>query len=452
MAEFILAEVCQATQGRVDVFDAHTIFSGVSTDTRHVQPGDVFIALIGERFDGHDFLQQAVEKGASGVIVSREGVTLSGIPVIHVDNTRKALQDLAAFHRRRFHLPVIAITGSNGKTTTKDMTAAVLASRFHVLKTEANFNNEIGLPLTLLKITEQHQAVVVEMGMRGKGEIRELACIAKPNIGMVTNVGETHIERLGSLEAIADAKAELVETVEADGLVILNNDNDYVKAMGERTPARTVFYGMGEESDIWAEQIASGSEGIQFTCRTEKFAFPVTLSVPGRHNVYNALAAIAAGLELGLLPDEIIAGLKQFTGGTMRLQIEQYGQYTVINDAYNASPLSMAAAIDTLADVTRQRKIAVFGDMLELGDFAEQTHRAIGQKLAEQKIDAVITVGTLAAFIADAAGRGGVAVTCSCKDHEEAKVKLAQILKPGDTILIKGSRGVKMEKMLELFK
>lgn len=451
MAEFTMAEVCLATGG-LSRQSGHSIrFNSVSTDTRSIVPGSLFVALSGEHFDGHDFVPEAVRKGASGVIISRSIQAAAEVAVIMVPDTRRALQDLAFFHRRRFNIPVIAITGSNGKTTTKDMTAAVLASRIAVLKTEANYNNEIGLPLTLLNLTSEHQAAVVEMGMRGKGEIKDLANIAQPTIGVVTNVGETHIERLGSLAAIAEAKSELVEAIGETGLVILNSDNAYVSAMSAKTAARILYYGLGGEADIRAKDIASRGEGTRFICCAGEQEFPVQLTVPGRHNVYNALAAIAVGLEIGLTSDEITKGLLQFTSGTMRLHIEQRGDYIIINDAYNASPLSMVAAVETLSDVASGRKIAILGDMLELGEFAEEAHSAIGRKLAQHNVDAVVTVGTLARFIALSAQQTGVKFVMPCEDHAKAQAVIREIIKPGDTLLIKGSRGMKMEKMLEMF-
>lgn len=450
MAEFTLAEVCRATGGCSGQVASRYKFSSVSTDTRKIVPDSLFVALRGDRFDGHEFVEEAVRNGASGVVVSRDIQVEAEIAVIRVPDTRKALQDLAFFHRQRFTIPVIAITGSNGKTTTKDMIAAVLSTRFPVLKTEANFNNEIGLPLTLLNLTAEHQAAVVEMGMRGKGEISELTGIARPTIGVVTNVGESHIERLGSRAAIADAKAELVEAVGKDGIVVLNSDNDYVKAMRSKTSARIVLYGLEHEADIRASNIASQGGGTMFTCRAAKLEFPVRLTVPGKHNVYNALAAIAVGVELGLTPGEIANGLHGFTTGKMRLHIEQRDGYTIINDAYNASPLSMTAAIETLSDIAGGRKIAVLGDMLELGEFAEAAHTQIGIILAQQNIDAVITVGSLARFIARGAQQAGVGFVQSCETHADAQLVIKKLIKPGDTLLIKGSRGMQMEKILEM--
>lgn len=453
MAEFTIDEVCEATNGKAQrVLTEKQTFTGISTDTRNIKQGDLFVALKGERFDGHNFICQAVNNGASGVLINRTDIDIpENAAVILVENTLKGLQSLARFHRQRFTIPVIAITGSNGKTSTKDMTAAVLASRFNVLKTEANYNNEIGLPLTLLKLTPQHEAAVVEMGMRGIGEIRELADIALPTIGIITNVGETHIELLGSVENIAVAKGELVEAIPPNGLVVLNADNFHVRDMKEKAKGRVVFYSLEQNSDIMATNIRSEGQGTGFDCHCSQEIFSLYLPAVGRHNVYNALAAIAVGLELGLTLNEVKAGLGAFAASGMRLHIEQRGDYVIINDAYNASPLSMSAAIDTLAEIASGRTVAVLGDMLELGHIAVEAHRRIGRKLAERGVKMVITVGELAGYIAETAREYGVSIVVDCKNHDQAKENLQKLLKPGDTILIKGSRGMKMENIIEMF-
>jgi UDP-N-acetylmuramoyl-tripeptide--D-alanyl-D-alanine ligase len=452
MAGFTVSDVLAATGG-VLASEHKKSFNGVSTDTRIIKPGNMFIALIGENFDAHDFLVRAADGGAAGVIISKQDVYIPDkLTVIVVSDTLVALQDLARFHRRQFTIPVIAITGSNGKTTTKDMTAAVLASRFKVLKTEANYNNDIGLPLTLLNLTKEHQAAVVELGMRGLGEIKRLAGVALPTAAVITNVGETHVELLGSVESIATAKGELVEALGPDGLAVLNNDIPLVKAMRTKTAARAVFYGLAAGSDIRAENLGGDNKETTFDCIAPNGAFKVELPAVGRHNIYNALAAIAVGLELGLDSAEVCAGLKQFVPSAMRLHIVQIGDYTIINDAYNASPLSMSAAIETMDTVARGRKVVVLGDMLELGEMAVEAHRRIGRQLAQEGVQVVITVGELAAHIASAALQDGVDVTVACRSHEEAQEALRKLIRRGDTILIKGSRGMKMEKMLEMFK
>lgn len=453
MAEFTLDEILTATGGKLAGQEYQKSFTGVSTDTRTLKPGSLFIALKGEKFDGHDYIVRAVDSGAAGVVIGKKDVYVpERTTAILVDDPLSAYQRLARFHRQRFSIPVVAITGSNGKTTTKDMVAAVLSSRMKVLKTEANYNNDVGLPLTLLNINKQHEVAVVEMGMRALGEIRRLAEVALPTIGVVTNVGETHIEILGSVENIATAKGELVEIVGNDGLVILNADNPFVRAMEKKTSARLVFFGFEGGADVRAENLVASDRQISFECVSQKGTFPVVVPAPGKHNAYNALAAIAVGLELGLSPAEINSGLESFLPSAMRLHVETFGDYTVINDAYNASPMSMAAAAETLAYIAKGRKIAVLGDMLELGDVAVDAHRRVGEKLAEEGIQVVVTVGKLAKYIAEAALDSGVDVTVACQTHDEAQEALRKLMRPGDTILIKGSRGMKMETILTMFK
>ena len=364
-----------------------------------------------------------------------------GITVFRSADTLASFQGLAKYHRQRYTIPVIAITGSNGKTTTKELTAAVLSSRWNVLKTEANYNNEIGLPKTLLSLDERHQAAIVEMGMRGAGQIRALCKIAAPTAGIITNVSETHIELLGTIENIAKAKAELVDAIPAGGTVVLNADNSYVLAMRQQAVGHVITYGLGPDADVRAEQIEAGRETTQFICHTGKGAFPVVLHAIGRHNVYNALAAIAAGLAMELALPEIQAGISNFKTTGMRLQKIVTSDYTIFNDAYNASPASMAAAIDTLRNVSDGRCAAVLGDMLELGEIAVDAHRKVGEQLADSKIDLLITVGELARHIAAAAEESGIAESAACADHAEAQKELSKRLKPGDTILVKGSPG-----------
>jgi UDP-N-acetylmuramoyl-tripeptide--D-alanyl-D-alanine ligase len=453
MAGFTLAEVLAATGGSLKGTAGNAAFTGVSTDTRTLKAGNLFIALKGEKFDAHNFLDKAVAAGAAGLVVSSgDAVVPAGATAVLVADTLTALQDLAGYHRRRFTLPLIGITGSNGKTTTKDMVAAVLSSRFKVLKTEANYNNDIGLPLTLLGLDASHTAAVVEMGMRGRGQIARLAAVAQPTVAVITNVGETHVEILGSIDNIAAAKGELVEALGPGGLAVLNADQPLVAAMQAKTPAGKLFYGLGPAAGIRAANIAVGQRETAFECQTPAGSFNVTLPAVGRHNVYNALAAIAVGLGLGLSPDEIRSGLATFAASPMRLHIEAIGPYTVINDAYNASPLSMHAAVDTLQTVAPGRMVAVLGDMLELGEMAEEAHKRVGEELAEAGVKVVITVGPFARYIAAAALAGGVSVTVACGGHAEAQEALRKLLRPGDTVLIKGSRGMKMEKMLEVFK
>lgn len=451
MAEFTVSEVCLATKGIV-VGDIQQLqFTGISTDTRTVKRGDLFIPLVGENFDGHDFIDKAIQNGAVGIIFSRKEMCIpEHITAIAVTDTLLALQDLARFHRQRFTIPIVAITGSNGKTTTKDMAAAVLSNQFRVLKTNANYNNEIGLPLTLLQLTKQHEVAVVEMGMRGRGQIRQLANIALPTVGIITNVGETHLELLGSIKNIAAAKAELLDVIPEDGLSILNGDDVYIQEMAKQAKCKILLFGL-EQGNIKAENIQMSTQSIHFVCRFANNEFPVEIPTTGRHNVYNGLAAIALGIELGMTGESICSGLKTFNASPMRLHVEKLGDYLVVNDAYNASPMSMSAAIETLVEVAEGRKVAVLGDMLELGSIAVAAHEKMGERLAQNHVDIVVTVGELAANIAKRASICGIDKVVACSDHEEAQDVLNKLLEPGDTILIKGSRGMKMENIIKMF-
>lgn len=316
MAEFTLSQVVEATAGT----SAHTDnikFLDVSTDTRTIESGFLFVALKGDTFDGHDFINTAIEKGATGAIVEK-GRAVEGIVCIEVENTLVAYQNLARYHRRRFDIPVVAITGSSGKTTTKEMVAAVLGTEFNVLKTEKNFNNEIGLPKTLLRLTAEHEACVVEMGMRGLGQIEELALIAEPTMGIITNVGTSHIELLGSREAIAEAKGELIRCLPENSVAILNEDDPYVKAMDSLAKGKTITYGIERNATCIGSHLRYKKDGIKFTCKCYDEVFDIFLPMIGEHNVYDALAAIVAGRVLGIKSNTIRKGLSEFTGTPMQ--------------------------------------------------------------------------------------------------------------------------------------
>ncbi|MCR5175398.1 MAG: UDP-N-acetylmuramoyl-tripeptide--D-alanyl-D-alanine ligase [Anaerovibrio sp.] len=457
MPQFSLDDIKNAL-GEITVLEqGATCFSDVITDTRKIIPGALFVALKGERFNGEEFVGDALKKGAGGVLVSSEyntADTYGGTVIKAACDTQTALQKLAHFWRMKFDIPVLVITGSNGKTTTKDLTAGVLSAAFPVLKTQGNFNNEIGLPLTLLNMNESHRAAVVEIGMRGLGQIASLAPIAAPTIGIVTNVGETHMELLGSMENIAKAKGELVEAVPAGGTVILNNDNEYTAAMAAkcRDGVRVITFGIDRDADIKAMDISSDESETCFKCRLGNDGPVADLVLPmvGRHNVSNALAAIAAGYALGLDADKIKAGLAavQMTG--MRFETKKLGEYNIINDAYNASPMSMEAAIKTMSEVARGRCVAVLGDMLELGDLAVAAHRKVGRQVAESGAAALIAFGPMGQEIANGALSAGMKEVVHVNSHHEAARKLKEILEPGDTVLFKGSRGMKMEEIIDL--
>lgn len=456
MPAFTLREIVAITGANVFAQEKEA-FCDLVTDTRKITENVLFLAFRGEHFNGEDFAVEALEKGAAGIMVSfacpEKILRACKGTVLQVKDTLTAYQQLAHAWRQKFpHLPVIAITGSNGKTTTKDLTAAVLSAKGPVLKTQANFNNEIGLPLTLLGICPQHTAAVVEIGMRGRHQIEALAPLAEPQIGIVTNVSETHLELLGSLENIAKAKAELVAAIPSGGTVILNADNSYVAAMRRQAGegVRVLTFGIDEEADIRGKDLRTEGETTYFTASYVGREQAYSIDMVGRHNVYNALAAIAAGFALGLTAEEIRSGLQNLEATKMRFERSRVKDWNIVNDAYNASPTSMRAAICTLSELTSGRKIAVLGDMLELGSVSAAAHRAVGKELAKHHFAAVITRGKLGEYIAEGAEEGGVPVVFRCASHKEAADRLHEILQPEDTILFKGSHSMQMEKIIDL--
>lgn len=450
------SEVVAATEAVRADFD----FTGVTTDSRAVKPGELFVALKGGNFDGHDYCAKAVELGAAGVVVSHavEGLP-AGVAVFMVQDTLLAYQQLAhAYRLKQQGLKVFAITGSNGKTSTKDLLAACLGAKYNVVKTQGNFNNEIGLPKTLLSIEQDTDIAVVEMGMRGLGQIAELCRIAEPDSGLITNVGETHMELLGSMENIGKAKSEIVVDLPANGFAVLNGDNEYVLQAASKTKAKVVYFGLGEQCDYRGSDIVTSGAGTTFTC-TEKAtgkAVRVRLQLIGEHNVYNALSAIAGAACYGVPMEDSVRALATARLTGSRQEIIYIGDITFINDAYNASPASMEAALKTLAEAKKAarghaRTIAVLADMLELGAISEEAHRRVGRWAVEYGTDFVLTYGQDAAYITDEVTKlGGKGFHCD--DRQEAADTLRLMASAGDIILLKGSHSMQVDKMLELFK
>ena len=450
MEKLSLNEIVKVTNADSN-FSENIFFDGVTTDSRKISKGVLFVALKGEKFNGEDFAQDALNKGAAAVLVSKTAPNFDGV-TLKVEDTLTAYQQIAKSWRERFQIPVVAITGSNGKTTTKDLTAAALSSLGKVCKTSANFNNEIGVPMTLLEIDENHKAAVVEIGMRGLHQIETLAQYVKPSIGIVINVNETHIEILGSIENIARAKGELVEAIPAGGTVILNADNFYTAEMKKiaNSGVKILTYGIDNAADLTAENISTNGNATNFILNYggQKYNFEIPLI--GRHNVSNALAAIAAGSSVNLSIEKIQRGISSLVTTKMRLEVIRRNGLTLINDAYNASPASMQAALKTVAEIYPNRKIAVLGDMLELGEISEKVHRAVGKQLFENKFDTLITLGKLGKFIAAGAKESGIKNIFSFDTHEDAAKKILEIAKKDDVILFKASHGMHFEKILEL--
>lgn len=451
MQQITAGEIVEAVNGTLIVGDTDAPITGISTDTRTITPGDMFVALTGENSDGHKFLADALAKGAVGVLVSRK--VEAQCLTVRVPDTLLALGDLAAHYRSKFSPVMIGVTGSVGKTTTKEMIAAVAAARGHVLKNEGNFNNEIGLPLTLFNLSGRHKTAVVELAMRGAGQIDYLAKIARPSIGVITNIHMSHIELLGSLDAIADAKGELLDHLPSDGTAILNADDRYFEYLRRRANCRIVTFGEGTNARIRAHSSVIDSNGCcSFNVTTDNGDFSIYVPVPGEHNIKDALAAIAVGEVLGINHESIQSALTNFKAPEKRSKIVPSRKgCMVIDDTYNASPASVKSALKTLSMMEGGRKIAILGDMLELGDYAVEAHLEIGRTAKKCGIDLLIVVGEYAKLIARGAIDEGMSVGAISEfnDAAEAAAEVAGMVREGDVVLVKGSRVLKMERIVE---
>jgi UDP-N-acetylmuramoyl-tripeptide--D-alanyl-D-alanine ligase len=457
-APFTLAQAAAWTRGEILRGSPDTEFVGVSTDTRDVAAGMLFIAIRGPNHDAHEYAGQAAARGAAGLLVER-GRELpadvpAGLPLLAVPDTTAALGALGAGHRAEFRGPVIAITGSNGKTTTKEMCAAILSTRAPCLKNRGNWNNEYGLPLTLLERSEQHRAAVVEIGMNHRGEIARLTALARPTIAVITNVGTAHIEHLGSRDEIAREKGDILGGLDDKGVAILNADDPRVLAQAERAPGRVVTFGRDADADVRAERVTSlGERGFAFDIVAPEGCQPVHLSGLGDVTVTNALAAAAAALAAGCTLADVAEGLAAYQpiGGRMeRLTLPR--NVIVINDTYNANPQSMEVALRSLADLRgSSRGVAVLGDMGELGEGSAEAHRATGRLVAELGVDFLFTLGEFAGLTADAAVAAGMARerVHAASDAEDLVAALRPLLQGNDWVLVKGSRSMRMERVIE---
>jgi UDP-N-acetylmuramoyl-tripeptide--D-alanyl-D-alanine ligase len=445
-------DLVRLTGGRLLVRSDRSI-RGAAVDSRVVEPGQVFVALPGEHVDGHAYVDQAIGRGAAAVLVSRpiaDPSSIGDVTVVRVADTLAALGALAKGWRLRFDPLVVGITGSIAKTSTKEAVAAVLATRFRTLRNEGNLNNEIGLPLTVLRLGPEHEAAVLEMGMYVGGEIAELARIGRPRIGVVTAVQPVHLSRIGSLAAIEAAKGELVEALPRDGTAVLNADDRIVRRMAARTVARVVKYGFADDAEVRGENVTSaGLDGMRFTLRINGERRPAAIPALGRLSVHNALAAAAVGRAAGLTTDEIVTGLAGGWAAEHRVAVVRLGSIAVIDDTYNASPGSVTAALDLLAGLPG-RRVAVLGEMLELGEGSDDGHRAVG-KAAARTVDWLVVVGRGAAGIALGATEAGLdpARIVQVLDPDAALVALVPRLRPGDVVLVKASRGIALESIVD---
>jgi len=458
MKPITIREILEAVDGKLlgDFTDLEHTVTLVDTDSRSIQPGSLFIPLVGERFDGHAFIHDALSAGAAGCFTARERECyLPGKFYIKVSGgTQKALRDLARHYKQKFSIPFVCVTGSVGKTTTKDMIAAVLGEKFHVLKTEGNYNNEVGLPLTLLRLNSGHQICVLEMGMNHLGEIEYLSQIAEPDVAVITNIGDAHVEHLGSRENILKAKCEIFSHMKQNGFAVLSGDDALLAALGGKLPYKTVYCGLSEHLEYHATEVESdGERYIRCLVHTPDQIFPVEIAALGDHMVYPALMAAAVAEHYGMNGEEIAAGILHFEPTKMRMNILRRAEgITILNDTYNANPQSMRAAVEVLSRTKGAKKIAVLGDMFELGPLAPALHAGVGEYLGRAGVDCLVAVGELARYIYDAASAALVPEVYYCATKEEARPLLRQAMQPDATVLVKASRGMALEELVDFLK
>ena len=453
MNRLSIFQIAELAAAAVSSGDGNAPIEKISTDSRTIKRGELFVALRGENFNGHNFIESVAKTGAAGAIMDLnwKGEILANFAVIRVEDTLRAYQNLAANYRKSLSLKVLAITGSNGKTSTKDFAAAVLAHRFRVTKTQGNFNNHVGLPRTMLEATSQDEVAVWEIGMNHPGEVAMLAKLAAPDAAIITNIGVAHIEFMGSREAIAAEKGALAQAVAPDGTVILNADDPFSKKIAVGTRAKVVFAGT-TKGTIRASEITQSATGTDFTILEGAHRCRAQLPVPGLHMVQNALLAVAAGRMFGLSLEDCAAGLAAAPLTKARLQIKRIRGVQFIDDSYNANPESMKAALHTLVELDADgKRIAVLGEMRELGEESARGHREVGETAAELGVDQLIAIGDMAAVIAEAARNAGLQNTSIARSTSEAAELLGEIAASGDLVLVKGSRAARTERVIEAF-
>jgi UDP-N-acetylmuramoyl-tripeptide--D-alanyl-D-alanine ligase len=453
MNRLSIFQIAELAAAAVSSGDGNAPIEKISTDSRTIKRGELFVALRGENFNGHNFIESVAKTGAAGAIVDLnwKGEILANFAVIRVEDTLRAYQNLAANYRKSLSLKVLAITGSNGKTSTKDFAAAVLAHRFRVTKTQGNFNNHVGLPRTMLEATSQDEVAVWEIGMNHPGEVAMLAKLAAPDAAIITNIGVAHIEFMGSREAIAAEKGALAQAVAPDGTVMLNADDPLSKKIAVGIRAKVVFAGT-TEGTVRASEITQSATGTDFTILEGAHRCRAQLPVPGLHMVQNALLAVAAGRMFGLSLEDCAAGLAAAPLTKARLQIKRIRGVQFIDDSYNANPESMKAALHTLVELDADgKRIAVLGEMRELGEESARGHREVGETAAELGVDQLIAIGDMAAVIAEAARNAGLQNTSIARSTSEAAELLGEIAASGDLVLVKGSRAARTERVIEAF-
>lgn len=448
--EFILG----ACAGKLAAGAPRTLIQRVTTDSRAAQGGDLFVALAGERHDGHEFLPDVIQKGVAAVLVEANKVP-AGSPkcaVIAVDNTRKALGQIAARYRRDFNLPVIAVGGSNGKTTTKEVLASILRQKLATLWSEASFNNDIGVPLTLLRLEKKHEAAVMEVGTNHPGELAPLLDMIQPRIGVITSIGREHLEFFKDLAGVAREEGTLAEKLPAGGVLFVNGDSEWTPPIVHRTKARAVRVGVGDKNEWRASKIRLANDGVAFYVKTsrEEFVGDYRINLLGRHQVMNAMLAMAVAAELGLSRAEIERGLAECQPPKMRMQLWEVNGVRVLDDAYNANADSMLAALQTLQDIPcKGRRVAVLGDMAELGAQTEAAHIEVGRRTAEAGVGQLFAIGAMAPVLAKAAREAGLNRVFEFVDADTAASAVKSFVKPGDVVLLKASRVARLERVAE---
>lgn len=449
MQKLTVQDLLDATNGKLINGDVKTEINFVTQDSRAVKSGTLFVPLIGENNDGHDYIDKAVENGAAAVLTQRKQAP-SGVAVVLVEDTLRALGDIAAFYKKKYRIPTVAITGSVGKTTTKDLMYSALAVKYKTVKTPNNFNNDIGVPLTVFMQEKEHEAAVIEMGMNHFGEIDRLSEIALPDAAVITNIGMSHIENLGSREGIFKAKMEIAKRFTKDNTLIVNGDDEYLSKIKDDVEYKVITYGVkNPQNDVYAKNILSkGLLGIEFTAVVNGEEYTVTVTQPGEHNVYNALAAICTGIVFGIDVRDAIKGIAKCEYTAQRLEVIEHKGIELINDCYNASPDSMRAALSIIPYTLKKRKAAVLGDMLEMGSYASEAHYAVGE-FAAKKLDLLITAGEEAKQIAKGARDSGLKEVYDFKTTEEAMCFAKTMLKAEDCVLVKASHGMHFDKIVK---
>lgn len=445
-------QIAQAVDGNVISGDQNAVITNVSIDSRKVDDRTLFIPLKGEKADGHDFIEKAISQGAPVILTHRDAKAPDSVCMIRVQDTLKALGQLAKFYVQFVKVKVVAVTGSVGKTSTKEMIASVLSQQYRVVKTQGNYNNHIGLPLTIFGLTKEDEIAVLEMGMNHFGEIDYLADIAQPDVAVITNIGVSHIENLGSREGILKSKMEINSHLKKDGKLILNADNDMLRTVVLQVKDHVMTYSMEQtDGDFRAENVTSTGEGVLFDAIIEGKSYPVKVPALGDYHVYNALCALCVGSCFSMNIDAMIQGIAAYQNTGMRMKVQKVKDYTMIVDCYNAAPDSMKAALRVLKTFPNPRRVAILGDMLEMGFYAKTAHYEVGKAVAENAIDVLITIGTLAEEIANGAKASGfLAEHVYCfKNNIDCLRQIDTLLKAGDAVLLKASRGMALEEILQ---